>query len=92
MMWFTDDDRLSSRKSRTAEYTYDKNGFMLTGEKYLIDDHMKYIDTYEYDKDYNLIREVNAIRYLYGEGSEALDNDTEYRYEYDELGVKKSKH
>ena len=92
MMWFTDDDRLSSRKSRTAEYTYDNNGFMLTGEKYLIDDHMKYIDTYEYDKDYNLIRETNATRYLYGEGSEALDNDTEYRYEYDELGVKKSKH
>ncbi|MBO4421088.1 MAG: hypothetical protein J5783_04620 [Lachnospiraceae bacterium] len=92
MMWFTDDDRLSSRKSWTAEYTYDKNGFMLTGEKYLIDDHMKYIDTYEYDKDYNLIRETNATRYLYGEGSEALDNDTEYRYEYDESGVKISKH
>lgn len=49
-MWFTDEETLSSRKSIDTAYTYDRNGFLLTEDTYLIDDHTKNIITYEYDK------------------------------------------
>lgn len=40
-MWFSEDGRLSSRKSVRTNYTYDKNGFLMIWENYLMDDHTK---------------------------------------------------
>lgn len=86
-MWFTDEGTLSSRKSIYTAYTYDRNGFLLTEETYLIDDYTKNINTYEYDKTKNLIRENRISKRLLGGDNEMINMNYEIRYKYDELGV-----
>lgn len=86
-MWFTDEETLSSRKSIDTAYTYDRNGFLLTEDTYLIDDHTKNIITYEYDKAKNPVREIRISKRMYGVDNEMINMNYEIRYKYDELGV-----
>ncbi|MBR4776128.1 MAG: hypothetical protein IK007_00790 [Lachnospiraceae bacterium] len=85
-MWFNTDGSLSNRKSWNITYTFDKNGFLLTKEEYLIDDHMKRINTNEYDKAHNLIHETRTTKVLIGDLTESLDTVSEFRYEYNKMG------
>ena len=86
-MWFSGDGRLSSRKSIDTAYTYDRNGFLLTEDTYLVDDHMKNINTYEYDKAKNLVRETRLSKTLTGKADELINMKYDILYKYDELGV-----
>ena len=78
------------RKSIRTNYTYDKNGFLLIWENYLIDDDTKNIITYEYDKAKNMIHETRISKDSAVSGDELVYNELEFSYEYDELGAVKS--
>ena len=86
-MWFSADGSLSSRKSWNITYTFDKKGFLLSKEEYLIDDHLKRICTYEYDKAHNMVHETHISKTLIGDLTESMDTEYGLRYEYDELGL-----
>ncbi|MBR4343502.1 MAG: hypothetical protein IKP88_12510 [Lachnospiraceae bacterium] len=80
-VWF-EGDSISSRKSWSISYIYDKNGFLQTKELLYPDEYFSYLYNYEYDKYGNMIHETEIYT---NKGYETI---TEKRYEYDDLGVR----
>ena len=83
-IWYEGDNKISSRKSWDASYTYDKNGLLLTEEIVYKEEQFSYLYEYEYDKYGNMIHQTFTYT---DKGRKSV---SEQRYEYDELGIRVS--